>query len=210
MRTLLLAAVVAALSMSGVAQAQTPAGRIDEKKVVTYNELERGLFFEARGGFFAVINPPALAGSKSFFSPGQAIGIDLGFDLGERVSPSLFFLASANRMPGEYTGLSTTRAASGDFGAIIPGAAVKVRLVGLKDAQEVDRTWFYVRAGGGVVFYNPTSLLPKMDVLVTAGPGLEYFTRLRHFVIGVEANFNFMVLTQAIGFSVMPTVKYTF
>jgi hypothetical protein len=53
-------------------------------------------------------------------------------------------------------------------------------------------------------------LLPTIDVLVTAGPGLEYYTRLRHLVIGVEANFNFMALTQSVGFSTLLTVKYAF
>ena len=39
---------------------------------------------------------------------------------------SIFLLASANRMLSDYTGLNTTGTASGDFGAITPGAAVKV------------------------------------------------------------------------------------
>ena len=53
-------------------------------------------------------------------------------------------------------------------------------------------------------------LLPTLDVMISGGAGIEYFTRLRHFVIGVEANFNFMALTQSVGFSVLPTVKYAF
>ncbi|HEY1088055.1 MAG TPA: adventurous gliding motility protein CglE, partial [Archangium sp.] len=97
-----------------------------------------------------------------------------------------------------------------DFSAMMPGAAVKIRLVGFDDSQEVKRTWIYVRAGAGVVLFSPQSLLPNIDVLVTAGPGIEYHTRLRHFTIGLEANFNFLALTQTIGFSVFPTVKYAF
>lgn len=201
--------VVVALA-SSFAWAQTAPGKLEDKKAVSYNEIERGFFFEARGGFWGVINPPSLAGGRSYFSAGQAIGLDMGFDIGERISPSIFLLASANRMLSDYTGLSTTGAASGDFGAMTPGAAVKVRLVGFTDAQEVQRTWIYVRAGAGVVFYSPASLLPGIDVMITAGPGIEYFTRLRHFVIGLEANFNFMALTQSMGFSVLPTVKYAF
>lgn len=208
-RSSLLPACVVVL-VSSLAFAQAPARKLEDKKAITYNEIERGFFFEARGGFSGVINPPALAGGFTEFSPGQAIGLDVGYDVGERLSPSLFLLASSNRMDLQYKGLSTTGAASGDFSAMIPGAAVKVRLVGFDDAQEVKRTWLYVRAGAGVVFYSPASLLPNIDVLLTAGPGIEYFTRLRHFVIGLEANFNFMALTQTIGFSVLPTVKYAF
>lgn len=205
----LMGVVVALASSFAIAQTAAPT-KVEDKKAVTYNEIERGFFFEARGGFYGVINPPTLSGGFSEFSAGQAIGLDMGFDIGERISPSIFLLASANRMSSKYTGLSTTGAASGDFGALTPGAAVKVRLVGIADSQDVQRTWFYLRAGAGVVFYSPASLLPNIDVLVTAGPGIEYFTRLRHFVIGLEANFNFMALTQSLGFSILPTVKYAF
>lgn len=206
----LMGVVVALASSLVFAQAAAPARRLEDKKAVTYNEIERGFFFEARGGFWGVLNPPVLAGGRTYFSAGQAIGLDMGFDIGERISPSIFLLASANRMLSDYTGLSTTGAASGDFGAMTPGAAVKVRLVGFSDAQDVQRTWLYVRGGAGVVFYSPSSLLPGIDVMITAGPGIEYFTRLRHFVIGLEANFNFMALTQSMGFSILPTVKYAF
>ncbi len=194
---------------SSLAFAQAAASKVEDKKGANYQEIERGFFFEARGGFNGVITPPACTGS-SCFSAGQAIGIDMGYDIGERVSPSIFFLASSNRMGSDYKGLSTTGAASGDFSAMTPGAAVKVRLVGLADQQEVKRTWLYLRGGAGVTFYSPAALLPKIDVLVTAGPGVEYYTRLRHLVIGVEANFNFMALTQSVGFSTLLTVKYSF
>lgn len=205
--SLLVSCVVALTSSFAFAQA---APKVEDKKAVKFNEIERGFFFEGRGGFYGIINPPVLSGGRSEFSAGQAIGVDVGFDIGDRVSPSIFFLASSNRAQSFYTGLSTTGAASGDFSAMMPGAAVKIRLVGFDDSQEVKRTWIYVRAGAGVVLFSPQSLLPNIDVLVTAGPGIEYHTRLRHFTIGLEANFNFLALTQTIGFSVFPTVKYAF
>ncbi len=199
-----LASVILVASSLSFAQA-TP--KVEDKKGSSYKEIERGLFFEARGGFNGLVNPP---GNGSAFSPGQSLGVDLGFDIGERVSPAIFFLAFANRMSINYTGLSTTGAATGDFSAMVPGAAVKVRLVGLEDSQEVKRTWIYLRGGAGVVFFSPAALLPNIDVLVTAGPGVEYYTRLRHFVIGLEANFNFLALTQTVGFSGLVTFKYAF
>jgi hypothetical protein len=195
---------------SSLALAQNTPSKMEDKKGANYNEIERGFFFEARGGFNGVINPPGLSSSAKYFSTGQAIGVDMGFDIGERVSPAIFFLASSNRMGSDYTGFNTTGAASGDFSAMTPGAAVKVRLVGFADSQQVNRTWIYLRGGAGVTFYSPAALLPNIDLLVTAGPGLEYYTRLRHLVIGVEANFNFMALTQSLGFSTLLTVKYAF
>ncbi|MEW5738107.1 MAG: adventurous gliding motility protein CglE [Myxococcota bacterium] len=199
---------VVAVFLSSAAFAQ--AKPLEDKKGVSFNEIERGFFFEARGGFWSIVNPPTTSGGTTYFSPGLAAQVDMGFDIGERVSPSIFLLAATNSMKSDYTGLSANGTVSGDFSTLAPGAQVKVRIVGFNDSQDVQRTWIYARGGAAVVFYSPSSLLPTMDVLITAGPGVEYFTRLRHFSIGIEANFNFMVLTQSIGFSVLPTVKYAF
>ncbi len=194
--------------LSSLALAQAKA--VEEKKVSAINEIERGFYFEARGGFWATFNPPTAEGAPpGHFSPGQAAELDMGFDIGERVGIALSILGTANRMSSDYLGTSGGTA-SGDYGALIPGAGVKIRLVGLSDAQDVQRTWFYVRAAGGVVLYNPPSLISKMDALVSGGLGVEYFTKLRHFSVGIEANFNFLVLTQSFGFSILPTVKYSF
>jgi hypothetical protein len=193
------------LASTALGQARPP----EERRSVAINEIERGFFFEARGGFWAVINPPTATGGVTYFSPGQAAQIDVGFDLGELVSPSVFLLATGNRMRSDYTGTSGGTA-SGDYGALMPGAALKVRLLGLDDAQGVRRTWIYVRAAGAAVFYNPTSLIDRLDVLVSGGVGLEYFTRLRHFSLGIEGNFNYLARSGSLGFSVFPTVKYSF
>lgn len=197
---------------------------LEDRKAITYNEIERGFFFGVSAGFWGTINPPAGAMSAQYFSPGQAALVEIGFDVGERVSPALFFLATSNRMGSDYTGTVRTCGAggsrdcttgetpqavrSGDFGSIAPGVGARIRIAGFKDAQEVTRTWFYARVGGAFVLYQPAALISQPDVLLFAGPGLEYFTRLRHFSIGLDANFNFGVLTQSVGFSVLPFVRY--
>lgn len=197
---------------------------LEDRKAITYNEIERGFFFGVSAGFWGTINPPAGAMSAQYFSPGQAALVEIGFDVGERVSPALFFLATSNRMGSDYTGTVRTCGAggsrecttgetpqavrSGDFGSVAPGVGARIRIAGFKDAQEVTRTWFYARVGGAFVIYQPSALISQADVLLFAGPGLEYFTRLRHFSIGLDANFNFGVLTQSVGFSVLPFVRY--
>ncbi|MDP3502329.1 MAG: adventurous gliding motility protein CglE [Myxococcales bacterium] len=197
---------------------------LEDRKAITYNEIERGFFFGVSAGFWGTINPPAGPMSAQYFSPGQAALVEIGFDVGERVSPALFFLATSNRMGSDYTGTVRTCGAggsrecttgetpqavrSGDFGSVAPGVGARIRIAGFKDAQEVTRTWFYARVGGAFVIYQPSALISQADVLLFAGPGLEYFTRLRHFSIGLDANFNFGVLTQSVGFSVLPFVRY--
>jgi hypothetical protein len=193
--------------VSSVSLAQTT---VEDRKAVAFNEIERGFFFEARAGFWGTIAPPALAGTKTYFSVGQGLQVDMGFDIGERVSPSIFFLATGNRMGSDYTGLSVSKTAAGDYGAISVGGQLKVRLVGFDDSQEVKRTWVYVKGAVGPEFYSPAALLSKLDVLLMVGPGIEYFTRLRHFSLGIEANLSVHFLTGTVGFAVFPTVKYAF
>lgn len=198
----------AALASSvGFAQSKT----VEDKRAITFNEIERGFFFGANGGFWATILPPAAAGGARPFLGGQAVQLEMGFDIGERVSPALFFLGAAtNRAGSDYKGLSTGSSLSGDFSMIVPGVTAKIRLVGLSDSQHVQRSWLYARVSAGYVFYSPTALIPKSDVLISAGPGIEYFTRLRHFSIGIEANLNFLAMTGSVGFSILPTVRYAF
>lgn len=181
----------------------------DKRPSASIQEIERGFYFEARGGYWATLRPPTVGNGASGFSSGQAAQVDMGFDIGERVGIAIFILGTANRMSSDYIGYSGGTA-SGDYGGLMPGLDVKVRFVGFNDAQEVPRTWLYARLAGAAVLYNPRTLLNSLDVLASGGLGVEYFTKLRHFSVGLEANFNFMVLTQTFGFSVFPTVKYSF
>lgn len=202
-----------AVLLSSVAFAQ--AKELKEKPPAAINEIERGFYIGISAGYWALVNPPAGPGSKSPFSPGQTAQMELGYDFAERLSVGIFVQATANRAGSEYTGKSQDSVtgapqASGDFTAVIPGATVRIGIAGFKDSQEVKRGWFYVRAGAGFVIYQPKKLLPGPDVLIFAGPGLEYFTRLRHFSIGLEADFVFMALNQSLGFQVTPMLRYAF
>ncbi len=197
-------------SIAGAQEAATVA--TERRANAGYAEIERGFYFGADFGFWATINPPASEANKGsrYFSPGQAVQVEIGGDFGERVSAAVFFLGASNRMGSDYSGYNDARTASGDFSSIAPGLSARIRLVGFNDSQEVKRTWISLRLQGAPVFYFPKGLQLPLDVLVAGGLGVEYFTRLRHFSIGLEANFNFLVLTQSFGFSVLPSVRYTF
>ncbi len=204
--------VVLALMAAGASAQEAPPAKV-EKRAEPLEDIERGFFFSGRGGLFAIANPPGVGSS---FSVGQAAGAELGIDIGERLELAVFFLGSFNRMSSAYTGLSPEGATvSGDFGAFTPGAAVKVRIVGFDDSQEVKRTWIYARAGAGVSFFTPQQLLTDLGLLALVGAGVEYYTQLRHLVIGVEADFNLHLFfgagaSPAVGFAIYPTVKYAF
>lgn len=193
-----------ALALPSLANAQA-AG---DKPVETYQEIEHGVYFSVFGGPFFLVNPPSTSGQRPF-SPGQMAQVEIGADLGERLSLGVFLMGASNRVGSEYVG-NSGGSASGDFSSLIPGAAVRLHLVGFADAQDVQRTWFYVRGGVGYALFSPKQLLPDPDILVFAGPGVEYYTRLRHFSVGVEVMASIFVKSQSFGFAVMPNLRYAF
>lgn len=206
------AAVVALLSVAGVAAAQgtaAPATPTRDKAAVTFEEVERGIYLGASAGPLFVLNPPASSGPRPF-SPGQIGSVEVGIDIGDRLSIGGFLAGTANREGAEYIGYSGGTA-SGDFGMLIPGGTVRLNLFGLADSQGTTRTYLYVRGGAGYVFYSPVELLRDThDLFAFGGLGVEYYTRLRHFSIGLEAMGAFLVPSGTIGFGITPSLRYAF
>jgi hypothetical protein len=217
---------VLALFTTSLALAQEkPAGKAKDKQEVQINEVENGFYFGATGGFFMLLNPPAGPGSKQYAVPGQSVMAEMGMDFGPRFSVALFALGASVRAGSDYTGRSQVDGAgnacggngtgchptaSGDLASFVPGLLVRANLLGFDDNQDVTRTWIYVRAGAGYVFYQPHALVPGNDIMIFGGPGVEYHTKLRHFSIGLEADFVFMALTASLGFQIVPSLRYSF
>lgn len=210
-RSSLIGLAVALLSAAGTAVAQEApaAAPTKDKAAVTFNEVERGAYVGAAAGPLFILNPPAPTGPRPF-SPGQMAQVEVGLDIGDRFSVGLFLTGSANKVGADYVGTSSGTA-SGDFGMLIPGASVRVNLLGFADSQGTTRTYLYLRGGAGYVFYGPVELLSGAhDVLAFGAAGIEYYTRLRHFSIGLEASGAFLVPSATIGFSLTPSLRYAF
>lgn len=174
-----------------------------------YNEIERGLFFGVSAGPSFVLKPPAPEGAARPFSSGQTAQLELGYDVNERLALSLFVQGTIQHESASYVGMSGG-AASGDFSLLVPGAALRLNAVGFNDAQGIQRTWIYLRGGVGYATFTPKTLLPDSDFLVFAGPGVEYYTRLRHFSIGVSLLGTMLAKSKSFGFEVTPTLRYAF
>ncbi|MBI3185604.1 MAG: adventurous gliding motility protein CglE [Myxococcales bacterium] len=201
-----------ALLASFAASAQEAAAPLaKDKEAITFEEIERGFYFGVNAGGWFLGNLPMTAPSRqpNPFSPGQAAWVEVGMDIGDRLSAGVFLLGSANRAGAEYTGKSKG-IASGDFSAIIPGVTVRGNLVGFNDSQEVRRTWVYVRGGAGYGMFTPQPLIPDGEVLIFAGPGVEYYTRLRHFSINIEVTGLFLLPDASWGFALTPGIRYAF
>jgi hypothetical protein len=209
MKALASLALFTVLAVPALARAQNAStSPVKDRPAETFNEIERGLYFSLQGGVLLLANPPASSGPRPF-STGQAVQVEVGMDLGERLSLGVFVQGSANRAGSDYVG-NSGGAASGDFSMLVPGASLRVRLVGFEDSQEVKRTFFYARVGAGFVKFSPKLLLPDSDILVFAGPGVEYYTRLRHFSVGLEVTGSSLLSSGTVGFAVMPNLRYAF
>jgi len=204
-RSALLVLVVSALPFS--AQAQEAAPPIKEREVTQLAEIEHGVYLRGAGGVFFLNSLPATQGPKPF-STGQMAQIELGFDLGERFSLGVFVMGTANRAGSDYIG-NSGGSASGDVSGIIPGAAARFGLIGFSDSNDVKRTWLYVRGGIGYARFYPSALMSP-DAWVFAGPGIEYFTRIRHFSIGFEVNASYLLKSKTFGFALAPNLSYAF
>lgn len=171
-------------------------------------------------------------------SGGEVIRVELGADVASRgddprssvpfVVVTAMLQAGQVRAGSDYLGTSSdamgpggscqstaveegdVKTPSGDFAMLGAGLAAKVNLFGLADSQDVKRLWVYARVAGGVNFFFPHSLIKQTDVMVQAGGGVEYYTRLRHFAIGLEANFQMMFVTSTFGVTITPTLRYSF
>jgi len=174
------------------------------------NEIERGVYFGLQGGAWYLLEAPTPKGTQGPKSFGQSLQIEFGYDIGKRFSVGVILLGTFNSASSTYHGLSSKKEASGGFSSLTPGLSVKVGLVGIQDSQSVQRTWIYVRAAVGASFFFPKVLIPDMDFLLNGGIGIEYYTRLRHFSVGLEASGIGLLRTGAFGFAITPSLRYAF
>jgi hypothetical protein len=202
----LVALVTLAVGLPCLAQSDAPPPGQGQQHV---SELARGFFIGATLGPSFILKAPALDGRKKPFAPGQMVKIDLGYDLGERLSLSAFVMAAQYRAGSDYLGEGTGQL-SGDFSALTPGASLQLNAIGFGDDQGTQRTWIYLRGGAGYQIYFPKALLPNAELLAFVGPGVEYFTHLRHFSIGLEVMGSYLAKSGAFGFWVAPNVRYAF
>ena len=209
-RAAIVLSVLLAVPSIAFAQTTTAAAPTRDKQGVTFDEVERGAFFGVQGGISALMNPPAEAGRPRPFSWGQTALVEVGYEVFDRISVALFIMGVTNRAPSTYTGYSNNQVTSGDFSTFVPGATARISVWGLPDGQDVHRTFFYVRGGAGFASFWPKALLPNGDLFMFFGPGVEYFTRLRHFSVGIEVDGTLMLSTGTTGFSVTPNLRYAF
>jgi hypothetical protein len=206
---LLLAALLPtpALAQSGAAGSAGSAPS-EDRPAAKLREVERGLSVGVEGGGLLFFKPK---GTDSGLSFGRSLGISLGVDLSEAFSLGVVAMGINVDAPSDLQGTGSAQPPrKGDFTPFIFGGELKVALLAQPDPNGVKRLFVYLKGGAGTAFISPKDFYPGNDVVAFAGGGIEYFTHLRHFSIGIEADlimgFNYL----GAGTMVSPSLRYTF
>ena len=206
----LLALVVAAAAAAapGLALAQEAAPPMPEDpRAPRYRDVERGFFTGFEVGYLTLFKTPTadrakfpFAGADGGRSSGFLAGVTMGYDVTPHVAVSAFALGGNSQANVSY----------GSFSTYALGGDLRLMMVIGRDSNQVDRVFFYVHGRGGLLMTRPEGLLGSSDVYLAGGPGLEYFTHLRHFSVGLAADVAYITKAKTAGLAVTPTVRYTF
>jgi hypothetical protein len=201
-------ALVAIALLPAVARGQDAAPALQEDpRAAKFQDVERGWFVGLEAGYLGVLDAPVAdpahypaAGTSGGFAGGMLVGMDAGVELGRHLAVSLFVLGSSATADPSY----------GSFSAFVGGADVRFGLLGLKDPNGYPRFVVYLHGRGGYAVSYPDGLFGTDDIFVAGGPGIEYYTRLRHFSVGLAVDYAYWLDSGASGFAIYPTVRYTF
>ena len=206
MRRTLVALALTSLPAWAPAQEAAPALQ-EDPRAARFREVERGFFAGFEIGYLHLFETPVAdpaafpyAGTDGGAAQGFVTGLHLGYDITTRLAISLF----------GWQGNASASASYGAFSVTAAGADLRFALVGLRDSNEVERLYLYLHARGGLVWTYPKGLFGDTDVLAQGGVGVEYYTRLRHFSVGVVVDGLYFTTAKAAGLSVVPTLRYTF
>lgn len=204
----ILAVAALALAAPRLAPAQDAAPPLQENpRTQHFKDVERGFFAGFQVGYLSFLKTPTqdrqqfpYAGASGGRAGGMLVTAELGYDLTSRLSVALLAEGGNVRASASY----------GAFSVYSGGLDVRYSYYGAKDRNDWERFFLYVHARGAYMMTTPKGLFGTSDVLVQAGPGLDYFTRLRHFSIGAAIDYVYATKVKASGFAVYPTVRYTF
>ncbi len=208
---LIIAAVATAALLPLVAAAQEAAPALPEDpRAPRYRDVERGFFTGFEVGYLTLFKTPAGDTGKFPFasagggrSNGFLVGATVGYDVTPRIAIAAYALGGNSSASSSY----------GAFSLFSGGGDVRVSLLGARDANQVERLFVYLHGRGGYLLSYPQGLFGTSDgrdLYLAGGPGVEYFTRLRHFSVGLAADLAYLTKAKAAGLAVTPTVRYTF
>ncbi len=194
---------------------------------VKIREVVKGFYARVDIGYLAWLGLNYVDGagnSLSSVSGGNAVDVAFGYDIVDQLGFTLsvegdFFQGINNGVTSTECGCQSP--VQGDFRSI--GGLGRAKFGLNFGGRKIRRLSAYFHAGGGV-FVAP-SLRPDEQGtpeaglihsgpagLISGGAGLEYYTRLSHFSLGVDLSVYVVVgmAVTPIGIAAAPFIKYTF
>jgi hypothetical protein len=186
--------------------------------VAEIRQVERGVYVSVdigpnhylhlqQPGYVSIGRPlfEDLGRPTTWFSPGTRMGLRVGYDVLNNVNAEVF--ATANFNEGVIDGKRIADGQlTGDLTHFAAGVAGRFAFI------TTDRVFVFARAGVGYALWFPPALAQDAfgSIHVDGSLGVEYYTKLRHLSVGIEAGVQSLLLPFAFGVSLYPTVKYTF
>jgi hypothetical protein len=120
------------------------------------------------------------------------------------------FLKGTGKKLDTPAGFVSPTSRGGDFSVLAFGALARGSLLAIADGNGVRRFFVNVRGGAGFGPVGPKNFYESAETLVFGGLGIEYFTRLRHFSVGLDADMLYGVSHMGAGMMIAPNLRYTF
>lgn len=206
-------AAIVALVTLGVGPAAAEEKAATDRAGVQYEEVERGARLGTGVGAIFYFQLPGEGAATSY---GSMLGVEAGYDPTESLSLTVIAYGQSIGAEATYKGIdddvADPKRARGDFHSTLVGASARYLFTSFADDNGTARTHLYARVAGGVALSRPIGVVEEQGYFVLAGPGVEYFTRLRHFSIGLETDLSFVMLGEgnALGLAVLPHLAYSF
>ncbi len=173
-----------------------------------FNEIERGFFLRLPVGMSDYLTPvknTSSLGSKSY-GAGLLMGFELGYDILSVLDIRGFFYYSNG--PGAFPRKDAT-------GNIVSGDTSDLTtLYGGLAAQfsyfHTQRLFLGVKAGAGYGMLDNLVQKKQLGVAVIAALTAEYYTRLRHLSLGLDAGVSVWTTPIAVALTIVPAVRWTY
>ncbi len=204
-----LAALVTLVTVDAAAEEKAATDRAG----VQYSEVERGVRLGTGVGAIFYFSVPGEGAATSY---GSLLGIEAGYDPTDSLSLAVIAYGQSVGADATYKGIDDDavdpKRARGDFHSTLVGGSARWLFASFADDNGTARTHLYARAAGGIALSRPVGVVEEQGYFVLAGPGVEYFTRLRHFSVGLETDLSFVMLGEgnAVGLAVLPHLAYSF
>lgn len=202
-----LALVLVAVPALALAQETAAPNLQTDPRAPKFRDVERGLFVGFEVGYLGLTETPTadrakypLAGASGGAAGGVLVGATVGVDLGQNLSVAVVAQGGNEKANPNY----------GAFSLLSAGLDVRVALKSWRDRNEWRRLFVYVHGRGSYARTFPEGLFGSSDLVVAGGPGVEYFTKLRHFSVGAAVDAVYATKAAALGYAIYPTVRYTF